>query len=327
MTTPRVPPRKILVVLGDRDNESALRSAAALADRHGASLEAFCCVEAPHDLSIIARLAGGAPEALFEKLCLERKADALRQISTHLPGRDVALTFKTGKTFFEIVRYVIEREFDFVIKRAEPLTGLQRLVFASTDQHLLRKCPCPVWLQTATTDGLSRRVIAAVDVDIADAAEPDTLMSLNRSVIDVAHSVASGDDARIMVLHAWDAVGEGMLWAFSSDAGMRASADAYVVQIQQERHAAMQRLLSDLGDPGKQQSTEALVPRVLRRSAETVIQEQCKAFDADVVVMGTVARTGVRGVIIGNTAENMINSLDCPVVAVKPEGFISPLAE
>jgi nucleotide-binding universal stress UspA family protein len=41
--------------------------------------------------------------------------------------------------------------------------------------------------------------------------------------------------------------------------------------------------------------------------------------------MGTVARTGLSGVFIGNTAENIINSLECPVLAVKPEGFVSPL--
>nr|WP_302848593.1 universal stress protein [Roseovarius sp. EC-SD190] len=58
---------------------------------------------------------------------------------------------------------------------------------------------------------------------------------------------------------------------------------------------------------------------------ETVIQEQSRALGADVVVMGPVARTGLSGVFIGNTAENSINTLECPDLAVKPDGFISPL--
>ncbi|WP_254699947.1 MULTISPECIES: hypothetical protein [unclassified Roseovarius] len=41
--------------------------------------------------------------------------------------------------------------------------------------------------------------------------------------------------------------------------------------------------------------------------------------------MGPVARTGLSGVFIGNTAENSINTLECPDLAVKPDGFISPL--
>lgn len=41
--------------------------------------------------------------------------------------------------------------------------------------------------------------------------------------------------------------------------------------------------------------------------------------------METVARTGLSGVFIGNTAGNIINTLERPVLAVKPDGFISPL--
>jgi len=42
--------------------------------------------------------------------------------------------------------------------------------------------------------------------------------------------------------------------------------------------------------------------------------------------MGTVARTGIKGLIIGNTAEVILNGIQCSVLAVKPDGFVSPLA-
>jgi len=41
--------------------------------------------------------------------------------------------------------------------------------------------------------------------------------------------------------------------------------------------------------------------------------------------MGTVARTGIQGFIMGNTAENILNQLDCSVLAVKPPGFVTPV--
>ena len=41
--------------------------------------------------------------------------------------------------------------------------------------------------------------------------------------------------------------------------------------------------------------------------------------------MGTVARTGVPGFIMGNTAETMLQQIDCWVLAVKPEGFLTPV--
>ena len=45
----------------------------------------------------------------------------------------------------------------------------------------------------------------------------------------------------------------------------------------------------------------------------------------DLVVMGTVARSGIAGMLIGNTAERVLRKLPCSVLAVKPEGFTSPV--
>ena len=61
------------------------------------------------------------------------------------------------------------------------------------------------------------------------------------------------------------------------------------------------------GDP-----TE-LIPRIIHEKA------------IDVLVMGTVARTGISGFIIGNTAENILQKIDCSLWAIKPQGFVSPI--
>ena len=43
------------------------------------------------------------------------------------------------------------------------------------------------------------------------------------------------------------------------------------------------------------------------------------------VVMGTLSRSGPAGVLIGNTAEKVLARIDCSVLAVKPEAFITPV--
>lgn len=325
MTQVSGPPRKILAVMDDSDAQIALVSAAALAKRHGAALEVLACVEPPHDLGVIARVSGRDPARLLDAVCAETKSRMKAHLAAHLPDHQGDLQVKVGKTFIEIIRHVIEADCDFVVKGAKPLTGVHRLLFASTDQHLLRKCPCPVWLQTATAVSAAKCVIAAVDVDVADAAEPDTLMSLNRRVIETARLVAAPQGAQVVVLHAWDAIGEGMVWAFSSKADGRMSADAYVNEILDTRQKAMNRLLRECAEHGPGNTDVALIPRLIRGAPEQVIEEQTRQLRADLVVMGTVARTGLSGVFIGNTAENIINSLECPVLAVKPDGFVSPL--
>ena len=45
----------------------------------------------------------------------------------------------------------------------------------------------------------------------------------------------------------------------------------------------------------------------------------------DVIVMGTVGRTGIAGLIVGNTAEEVLMQVTCSVLAVKPRGFVSPI--
>jgi nucleotide-binding universal stress UspA family protein len=255
----------------------------------------------------------------MDALCESRRAAAEAQLAALCPDGPPPLHLRRGKTYLEVIRHVIEGDTDLVIKAAEPLSGLQRFLFASTDQHLLRKCPCPVWLQTAQAAAAPRRVLAAVDIDIDDAAEPETLRALNRRVLDAARHVAAPDGAQVTLLHVWEAMGDGMVWAFSAQGDAQAASEAYVAEIHAARHAALAALIEDQPGP------PALTPLLVRGTPEQVIDAQSRALSADVVVMGTVARTGLRGVFIGNTAENIINSLGCPVLAVKPPGFVSPL--
>jgi universal stress protein E len=315
-------PRKVLAVMDTGDEQIALRSAAALADRHGAALEAFLCVEPPHDLGLIAKLTGKDTQRLIDTLVERARAETRARLREVLPDREIEPIIVVGKAFLEVIRHVAETDCDFVVKAAEPLHGPHRFLFASTDQHLLRKCPCPVWLQKPTAPITPRRVLAAIDLDVPDAEEPDTLTGLNRRVVDAAIGIASGSDAEVIVLHAWEAIGEGLVWAFSGGEDARVSADRYIGEVRDNRELAMHRFLTAIKEtaPGPR-----ITPKLARGAPEEVIQEQGKALRADVVVMGTVARTGLSGVFIGNTAENIINNLECPVLAVKPDGFVSPL--
>jgi nucleotide-binding universal stress UspA family protein len=321
MTSVTIPLRKVLAVADATGDPAALRTAAALADRYGAGIEVFSCVEPPSDLGVMARLSGTGADRLLQDMTDRRRAEVEALIATHLPGRPAPLHMGRGKTFVEVIRHVIAADVDIVVKAAEPLSGVNRFLFASTDQHLLRKCPCPVWLQTPGAAAEPKRILAAVDVDEWDADEPETLRALNRRVIEAALTIAAPSGAEVVVLHAWDAVGDGMVWAFSSTGDARATAEAYVNEVIATRRAALDALVREVADEGIR-----LVPRLVRGAPETVIEQEGRAMRADLVVMGTVARTGLGGVFIGNTAENIINSLGLPVLAVKPDGFVSPLA-
>ena len=64
---------------------------------------------------------------------------------------------------------------------------------------------------------------------------------------------------------------------------------------------------------------------VIQGCADEVIPEFAEQHQIDLIVMGTVCRTGIPGFFIGNTAEKILHRIDCSVLAIKPEGFISPV--
>ena len=58
-----------------------------------------------------------------------------------------------------------------------------------------------------------------------------------------------------------------------------------------------------------------------------MIPDVAKRLNSELVVIGTVGRTGLSAALVGNTAEHVIDSLDCDVLALKHDGYVSPLAE
>ncbi len=61
------------------------------------------------------------------------------------------------------------------------------------------------------------------------------------------------------------------------------------------------------------------------RRPSRAIQSGVEELDADLLVMGTVSRGGVAGLLMGNTAERLLDRVDCSLLTIKPADFISPI--
>jgi nucleotide-binding universal stress UspA family protein len=244
-------------------------------------------------------------------------------LSESADGEEVVV--RAGKTFLEVIQEALDWKADLVIKAAERAPGLIGGLFASTDQHLLRKCPCPVWLagseRDPATEGRLRVVAAAVDVEVAGDREAVARMAgLNARIVETAAAVAAVDGAALHLIHAWEAPAEGLVRRFASE-------DLDVVTYTEGVERAHRRSLNALkrtvkGYPGVGRITNDL----LRGPARRVVPAHAYEIGADLLVMGTIARTGVPGFIIGNTAEDILNSVRCDVLTVKPPGYRSPVA-
>ena len=243
--------------------------------------------------------------------------------------KQIDLDFKVliGEPFLEIIREVIRSSHDLVIKVPDAQDWLDRFL-GSEDMHLLRKCPCPVWLIKTERTRTERRVLAAIDVgdDYVDE-EQESLNKLNHQILEMAGSMAISDFAELHVAHVWNAVGEStMRGAFMNTPEEKIV--AYVEQTRQQHERRLNQLLDELKTKlgADTDAYLSIKKHVIKGSVRKEIPNLAKRIDADIIVMGTVARTSIPGFFMGNTAESILSQINCSVLAVKPSGFKTPVA-
>jgi nucleotide-binding universal stress UspA family protein len=232
-----------------------------------------------------------------------------------------------GTPYLEVIREVLSEGRDLVIKVPEDPSWLA-LLFGSNDMHLLRKCPCPIWFIKCRAPKAYRRILAAVDLpDDYPAEEWETRQTLNRQLLEVAGSMAVTEFAELHVGHVWEAIGEGVMRSASIRMPEEEVA-AYLEEVRRHHEASLDALVRELESTMGSGTLAFLKPRthLVRGSPSKEIPALAKRLAADLVVMGTVGRSGIPGLLMGNTAETVLYQLDCSVVAIKPPGFVSPVA-
>ena len=313
----------ILLVVDEHTNYSAaLERGFELAATNEALLTVCAIVDTvPSDLrmSVIAI----TPQEVLD-IAVAEKRDWLDSIVQSVAPEGAVPDTKilVGKPFITMIRQVLGNDHDLIIKCAEADTGLKGMLFSSTDMHLMRKCPCPVWIIKPTGPHNYRRILAAVDQD----PEEPVKDALNNQILEACTSLAVTENAEAHVVHAWNVFGEELLktrsWDFS---------EARFDDLVDAEAAARKRWLEGLvkryrapqhtGNSG----TLDVHLHVIKGDARHVVADLAHDLEADLVVMGTVARTGIAGFFMGNTAEDILTQLDCSVLTMKPPGFVSPV--
>jgi nucleotide-binding universal stress UspA family protein len=65
---------------------------------------------------------------------------------------------------------------------------------------------------------------------------------------------------------------------------------------------------------------------LVRGVPDSLIPQMADEKEIDLIIMGTVSRTGIAGLLIGDTAEFVLRQVQCAVLTVKPKGFVTPVA-
>jgi universal stress protein E len=200
--------RNILLAAGGGGwEQSSLQKAVALAGNNRARLTVVDVLEElPRDLR---KLVTAVRPGDLQKLAVSERRKQLERLLAPFKrsGLQVSATVLAGKPFLEIIRKVLRNKHDLVIKAANKDGGLKTMVFGSTDMHLMRKCPCPVWVVQPTHHKKYARIMAAVDLDPDD----KNGNALSVKIRELAASLAHREESELHVVHAWNLSSEKML--------------------------------------------------------------------------------------------------------------------
>jgi len=313
----------ILLVVDERtDYSAALKRGATLARKNRAQLTVCAIVDTvPSELRIGAiRI---TPRQVLDVATARQREwleDTVNSVATDGVSLDKKVLF--GKPFIEIIRQVLRNDHDLIIKCADADSGLREVLFSSTDKHLMRKCPCPVWIIKPTERQKYLRILAAVDQN----PEEPIKDALNRQILEMSTSMALAEYSEAHIVHAWEVFGETVLrthnWDFSE-----AEFESMLEEEATGRRHWLENLVKNYGTSGDTNDADALDLHlhVVKGLAQSVVSEVARELAVDLVVMGTVARTGIDGFFMGNTAESILGQLDCSVLTIKPPGFTSPV--
>lgn len=306
------PLQKILVPVGERADESepALARAAALARRTGAQVTLVAVVEeVPRRLKWLHPSRVDVQRALVDATAagIAAAADPLRKL-----GIAVETRVLRGTPILEVVREVLRGGHQLVVKGAGRIDGDEGGHLGSLSVQLMRKCPCLVMLVQPGHAEASRRVLATVDPRFDDPQHED----LNVRVLDAACALARLEGGEVLIAHAWTAFGAGLLRD----------------HMPEEEYAAYIQWACDQAREALEALRAAHAPGVPRENVHlidgeptAVLPRFAEQHGVDLAVMGTVARTGIPGLLIGNTAERLGQRFSCSLLAVKPSGFVSPI--
>lgn len=176
----------------------------------------------------------------------------------------------------------------------------ESLVHTSTDWQLLRECPAPILLVAEKKWHRTKPVLVTLDL----ASDVGTKQKLNSKLLGMAKALAGALEVELYIITAIE------IPTLLADLDL-VDPGAYVREAKESMQPAIKRLAAAHDIPESAFHCK-------RGPVEGVIASEAAKHRAQIVVMGTVARTGVRARLLGNTAEKVLRHLKTDVLAIKP---------
>jgi universal stress protein E len=297
------------------DDQPAMRRAAWLAKDVGAELELF--------VSFYNQYLNG--DRFFDSPSLEKaRHDVIAGYEKHLeelaePLRSSGLIVRTAATwdyplYESIVRHAVAVGTDIVFKDTHHHSALARTLFTNTDWNLLRTCPVPLWLVKPQEIADQPVFMAAID----PMNEHDKPAALDDEILVHSKMLAETSNGTVHAFHSYDPriiVATGTAHAYIP---VSLPLDEINEQMRERHEKRFNEITEFYGLDDKK-------AHLVSGLAHEELPLMANKFNADVVVMGAVARNRLKRIFIGATAERVLEHLPCDLLVIKPDWFHTPV--
>jgi nucleotide-binding universal stress UspA family protein len=280
--------------------EAALDWATELARLQGARLELLHAVTLPPALSGFV-----APGPLFDEevraAALARLGEtAVRLRQAHPAGTEISTHLAVGMPSQVILHRAGELSAAGIVMGTRGLTGLRHLLLGSTTERVMHRAPCPV-LSVHPGDRGRHRPIRSILV-------PTDFSRDAELAIEAAHRLLAPleQDARLVLLHAFNLPIEYTAYGpiptsvnYLKDRGLESERRLEEAREQLLREGLTVETVSREGDPAE------------------VIAAEAEARGVDLIAMGTHGGSALRHLLMGSTAERVLQHASCPVMTVR----------
>lgn len=195
-----------------------------------------------------------------------------------------------------------ESSFDLVIKAAAKHHSLLDRILQHQDWNLLKSCPAPVLLVKEKAAWESKNILAAIDATSLD----DTHKLINDHICEFAELLNIDRLYDIHIVNSFPTMS--LTLASLPDTPIPEDLQEYVSQ----QHINACEVIA------KKFNIPELQTHVCEGETEEVISLKATEIDADVIIIGIIPDEGLQGVILGSTAEHVLDDTASDILAIKP---------
>jgi nucleotide-binding universal stress UspA family protein len=294
----------------DYERDAVLARAVQLAKADQARLTV---VDVLPDLRSPIPLVTSGEERVIQQLSRD-KQQRLEEVGQSLRGQglDVTTRLLDSPSSLSLIREVLAEGHDLVVRASKGKRSRRLGFFGTTARRLIRKCPCPVLLLKPGHESRSARIVAAIEA----AKDDERHATLDRQIMEAATKFQSIDQGRLDIVHSWSVYGASILREHLREEEFRDLESRTKEYAQKQLDHFLKQYASGLG------------PRevhLLQGEPAEQIPRFVSQGKADLLVLGTVGRSGLTGLLVGNTAEQILDNVECSVLTLKPHGFVSPV--